>query len=359
MKYTFPVLNVLTDIAQNVEINADEYCIKHPAYPELRLADTIIEKLQKLSPTVQQECLSLQLRNFLHGAYFTGLGASENNINADLSSYYLGVDTILGPDLAFFRQLDEKNLGKGHFEPGWEIVEQLEANKLKVQKAGLTLLIDRYNHMLPVDQVGSPGDLVTVWMPHNRVRAGFYVAVGNANSSASRVTDADSGQAQVTLYFNCNLEGALGLMQCLTQKLNCLELAFYFRVPYNPGSYPRWDAGMLVFSRCYFPEVRKVLQEIYPYQQSNFSPEIPLLTKPLAPGLGLAETQTSQDFGLHHCQLLANGLLAAKKQQDEGMENRFLQFDYHFSQENINLELAYLVTDCQDIYEPLYMLTNN
>jgi hypothetical protein len=349
-----PVLNVLTDIAQNVEIKADQYCVSHPAYPELRLANSVIENLQKLPPTAQQECLGLQVRNFLHSVYFTGIRQASQTQKSISINFEVEKQLNQEPDPDFCRQLDKNNCGEGYFDPGWQVVNPSEPGKLMVHKDGLTLFIDRQQH-LPIDsESAAPGDMVAVRLPHNRVERGFYVAVGNLGSHP---TNLDSSESLVIIYFNLKPEGALAVMNHLTQQLNALQLPFSFKVLYNPINYRRRDVGMLTFASSQYPAVRQQLQVLYMQVKSLFNPDVPLFTKYLAPGLGLATlpagTGKDLDFGLHRCQLLANGLMAAMQQQNEALDNRLLLLNYQFAQQNIDLRFAYRNVKQTDNYRPL------
>ena len=90
----------------------------------------------------------------------------------------------------------------------------------------------------------------------------------------------------------------------------------------------------------------------------HFQPEIPLFTKQLAPGLGLAEEPDykfgpQESFGRNRCQIIANGLMEAWHKGDELPYSRMDAIVQHFSLLGIDWRRAYLNASSEDIYTPL------
>ncbi len=130
------------------------------------------------------------------------------------------------------------------------------------------------------------------------------------------------------------------------------------KVLYNPADYTRFDSGVLYFERSHYEAVRQVLQTVYAQQQYHFRREIPLFTKFLAPGLGLAEEPNhrfseQESFGMHRCQIISNGLLAAQRLGDESVDMRVNLILEEFSALGIKLVHPYLNANSEDIYTPL------
>ena len=91
---------------------------------------------------------------------------------------------------------------------------------------------------------------------------------------------------------------------------------------------------------------------------SYFLSNIPLFTKLLAPGLGLAEKPeyketTGERFGLNRCQIVADGLLDAWDNGDRTSSCRINAISKRFQMHFIDLQRPYLNT-IEDIYTPLY-----
>lgn len=351
------LLDTLQDIIK-VQIQPD-FCILHPDYKPLELPAEVVNRFKGMPAEVQNRYINLQLRSFLYGIHYNGSlkNALAPDANSDAKSLYQNLEnnTILGVDLAFYDRLHENNDGEGYFEPDWVAVRQETDGSLAVNKGGLTLHIDREYHLQSHQKNAGIGDCVTIRMPKNFVQNGFYMAVGNAGPQSY---DTDKPLETVRVYFNLTPEGAVAVMGKLTHRLNAILLPFTFKVLYNPGDYGRYDSGVLYFEKSSYEAVRLVLQTVYAEDKAHLKTEIPLFTKPLAPGLGLAEEPdykfaAQESFGMNRCQIVANGLLEAWHKGDELPEARMNAIFKHFSLVGIDWHRAYLNANSEDIYTAL------
>jgi hypothetical protein len=353
------VLDVIQDIASNVQFQSN-FCISHPAYKPLDLPEEVVTRFQKVPLDLQNKYLSLQLRSFIYGIYYNGslrntltLGKSSSNL---LLQQNLENNTLLGVDWEFYQQLHESNSGEGYFDPSWQVLKQEIDGSLVVTKGGLKLHINRDRHLQLQEQSANVGDVVAIRLPRNLIQNGFYVAVGNTGTDSHQKENNHSQLVRV--YFNLAPEGAPAVMKSLTQHLNAASIFFSFKVLYNPADYTRFDSGVLYFERSHYEAVRQVLQTVYAQQQLHFRREIPLFTKFLAPGLGLAEEPNhrfseQESFGMHRCQIISNGLLAAQRFGDESVDMRVNLILEEFSALGIKLAHPYLNANSEDIYTPL------
>jgi hypothetical protein len=347
------VLESLQDIANNIQIQSN-FCISHPAYKALNLPTEMVARFQRIPLELQNKYLSLQLQSFLYGIYYNGSMqgqlASDAN-SADLALHQnLENNTFLGVDLEFYNGLHKSNTGEGYFDPGWQVLRQEPDGSLAVTKGGLTLHIEREQHLQPAEQSAAVGDSVAIRMPRNLVQNGFYMAVSNAGP--------DTHPQTVRVYFNLSPEGAVAVMESLTRQLNEIRIPFTFKVLYNPSDYGRYDSGVLYFEKSNYEIVRQVLRSVYAENQLHFRTEVPLFTKLLAPGLALAEEPDCkfaavESFGMNRCQIVANGLLEARQNGDESPESRMASIHQHFSLLGIDWQRAYLNANSEDIYTPL------
>jgi hypothetical protein len=345
---------VLEDIVNQVEIGSD-FSVRHPGYKPLELAPKAVTRFQKIPEEMQQKYLSLQLRSFLYGIYYSGsmrqalaLDAEENNLALDLEN-----NTVLGVDLEFYNRIHTSNNGQGYFEPGWSILKEEEDGSLVVLKGGLKLHIERDQHLQPTEQDAEIGDTVAIKMPKNCMQNGFYVSVGNARANLHKD---ESGL--VRIYFNLTPDGAVAVMGSLTRLLNEQNIPFDFKVLYNPQDYQRHDSGVLYFDKSSYQLVHQVLQQIYQEHQSHFKVEVPLFTLQLAPGLALAEEPNQkfaerESFGMNRCQIVANGLLELVDRGSNSFTERMTAILAQFSTAGISLEKPYLNSDSSDIYEAI------
>ncbi|MBD2607484.1 hypothetical protein H6G81_23895 [Scytonema hofmannii FACHB-248] len=347
------VLDSLQDIANNVAIKPN-FCISHPAYKPFEIPAEIVTRFQQIPLELQNKYLSLQLQSFLYGIYYNGsmqtaLAANASSDNLVLHQN-LENNTFLGIDVEFYDRLHKSNLGEGYFDPGWCVLRQESDESLAVNKGGLTLHIERDRHLQPAEQSASVGNLVAIRMPRNLVQNGFYMAVSDAGP--------DTHPQTVRVYFNLTPEGAVVVMESLTQQLNQIRIPFTFKVLYNPSDYGRYDSGVLYFEKSNYEIVRQVLKSVYAENQLHFRTEVPLFTKLLAPGLALAEEPDCkfaavESFGMNRCQIVANGLLEARATGDESPQNRMAFIHQHFSLLGIDWQHSYLNANSEDIYIPL------
>lgn len=349
--------NILKDIASKVEINSD-FSISHPDYKPLEIPVEAVERFKKMPQQMQQKYLSLQLRSFIYGIYYNGSMQTALASDGEENCLPLNLEnnTILGVDVEFYQQLHESNCGTGYFDPGWSFLREESDSTLAVTKGGLRLHIEREKHLQSEQQTAVVGDSVAIRMPKNLVQNGFYVAVGN--HGLYRVDDSESQPVTVRVYFNLTPEGAVAVMNSLTQRLNELAVPNHFKVLYNPKEYKRHDSGVLYFDKRDYEVVREVLQIVYWENKRHFKTEIPLFTKQLAVGLGLAEEPdkkfaSEESFGMNRCQIVANGLLEAWNQRDDSDEGRMKAITQQFSVLGIDLQHPYLNADSEDIYQLL------
>ena len=343
---------VLEDIVNRVEIRSD-FSVRHPNYKPLELPDEAIARFQKMPLKMQQKYLSLQLRSFLYGIYYSGsmrqalaLDTEDNNLPLNLEN-----NTVLGVDLEFYNRIHTSNSGQGYFEPGWSILKEESDGSLVVTKGGLRLHIERDLHLQSDEQAAVVGDTVAIKMPKNRVQNGFYVSVGNTRANLHQ-----EESVLVRVYFNLTPDGAVGVMGDLTQQLNEQNIPFDFKVLYNPQDYQRHDSGVLYFDKSNYQQVHRILQQVYQEHQSHFKAEVPLFTLQLAPGLALAEEPDQkfaerESFGMNRCQIIANGLLEAKDRGKNSLDEKMQCILEQFSLSGVDLDRTYLNTDSKNIYQ--------
>jgi HopA1 effector protein family len=348
------LMSVLEDVAQNVEIHND-FSIHHPSYKPLEIPAEAIARFQQMPEQINHKFLSLQLRSFLYGIYYNGsmrgalaLDSPENFRKLDLAN-----NTIVGIDTTFFQQLHDNNCGTGYFDPDWTISKAEDESSLVVNKGGLKLYIDRERHLTATQQQAKVGEVVAVKMPKNMMQKGFYMAVSDRGFSRQHVAD-----TLVRVYFSLTPAGAIVVMNSLTQMLNESKIIFSFKVLYNPQDYQRFDAGVLYFDKRDYATVAQILSVVYTQHPSYFSPHIPLFTKQLAVGLGVAEEPDlkfaeRESFGMNRCQIVADGLLTAFYEGQNSATERMSAILAQFSKVGIDLQHPYLNSNSENIYHAL------
>lgn len=358
LDYSVKLLDSLYEIASNIQIEPN-FCIRHPNYQPFALPSKVADRFGQTSLLLQQKYLTLLLRNFIHGIYYNGSLQTILSVDSDAANYQTyqnnNGNSLVGIDWQFYELLHASNHGIGYFDPNWQVLRQEPDASIAVTKGGLTLYIESDCHLEQPIQSASSGEYVAIWMPKNRLQNGCYVAVSNFGQQQGN-PDADLGVGRI--YFNLTPRGAIALMKSLTLKLNAAAIGFSFQVPYNPSAYGRYDSGVLYFERNDYLVVREVLQTVYAEHQHHFQKEVPLFTKFLAPGLGLAEEPTQkfapqESFGLNRCQIVANALLEAWQKGNNSPQERMSTIQQHFARFSIDLQRPYLNPYSEDIYFPL------
>ncbi len=348
------LLDTLQDIVTKVQIQSN-FCISHPDYKVVELPTEIPARLQRMSVNMQQKYVNLQLSSFLYGIYYNGYMRAALAPEADTNGLPLNLEnnTFLGVDLEFYKRLHESNSSNGYFDAGWSVIREESDGSLAVTKSGLRLHIERNKHLQPAEQAAGVGNSVAIRMPKNLVEKGFYVAVGNIGSA--HLDHLESHPVAVCIYFNFTPEGAVAVMASVTRCLNERTIPFKFKVLYNPQDYRRHDSGILYFDKRDYEVVKEVLQTVYGENKSHFKREVPLFTLQLAPGLGLAEESDQKfavqdNFGMHRCQIVANGLLEAWHKGDNSPEVRLKAIRQQFSLLGIDWQRPYLAARSENIY---------
>ncbi len=346
-------IQVLCNIASQVELQSN-FSIHHPEYKPFELPEEVVTSLVKMPKQVQQRYASLQLRGFLYGIYYNGHLLKSLALDVDSKDLPKNLEnsTFLGVDQQFIEKLHNSNKSSGYFDEGWLILQDKNDENLVVQKGDLKLHIQRQHHLQPTEQSATVGKQVAILMPKNFIQKGFYTAVGNSGLQGQ--VEQKPLRETVRFYFNLRPEGAIALMEILTRQLNDFSIPFTFKVLYNPADYGRYDSAVLYFNKCQYETVQKVVKLAYAETQSSFYPEVPLFTKKLAPGLGLAEEPDSklngESFGENRCQIVANGLLKAIQTGDNSLEGRMKAIYEEFANVKVNCCYPYLNPDSTDIY---------
>jgi HopA1 effector protein family len=285
----------------------------------------------------------------------------------------------LGPS-PFVWSLSRANRGTGSREPGWTVAAH-EDGRVVVERDGLRLWVrpeelhrdggavggehapspgsvqpgqrglddDRSERAQQPDAV-QPGAQVGVRMPKElrRLSPGFYMALGDA----AFPSDASAAAGVVRCYWSLRSEGAAALVERLTGALNEAGVAFRLKVIADPEGYRRCDAGVLYTLAPQYELVAPIVADTHRRVEPWLRPASPALTKPLAPGLALAEDPGAgtESFGMNRCRLLAEGIVDAAERGAGSVAERTEVVAAHFAQAQVSLERPYLRPGSVDSY---------
>jgi HopA1 effector protein family len=335
---------VLTEIVKKITIEQD-FTISHPDYPALETNPDTTDKLQQISVELQTKYLIAQVQTYLYDLYFSHRSISHQEA-ADRQPQTAKNNMIDGIDINFYPQLQQSNTSRGYFDPGWQISGTAGA-ELIVTKDGLQLHINPHQHLAPEFYQATTGEIVPIYLPPNLIGQDTYIAIGNAGNPSSLQS--------IQIYFNFTPDAAIAITRQLTTELNRLEIPFQFAILHDPAAFHRWDAGTLSLDRSDYHLLQPVLADIYRSHQAAFSPNTPLFSKPLAPGLGLVEVPTDSNcFGLHRCYFLATGLVMAIDRGQILVAEKLNCIQQEFITAGIDLSQPYLNPAEIDAYPDLF-----
>lgn len=134
---------------------------------------------------------------------------------------------------------------------------------------------------------------------------GHYVVMGRA------VPDAATGR-QVRLYWNIDAGGAVPFVHEMSSRFDRLRVPFQAKVPVHPDGFARTDTGVLYLADEDVDFVSDAVAAAYGALRPFVHDDVPLFALKLARGLAFAESpNTGDSFGMHRCDLIAEGLVRA------------------------------------------------
>ncbi|HEU5101388.1 MAG TPA: T3SS effector HopA1 family protein, partial [Roseiflexaceae bacterium] len=291
-----------------------------------------------LTPTAARAYMLFALQSRLYSDFYCrGFAAPTANASGGSSLGWL----------PFVDALSAANTGRGYWEDGWQIAA-LSGDDIVAFKAGLAVRAKSEACVIAPGDSVAPGARLRLLYPKEfrRRLPGFYLVL-----SDRQLIDEDA-QPLVRLYWNLTAEGAASFVQHATSLLNRADLPFRLKVLNDPAQYTRCDAGVIYLFKHDYAIARALLESIYQQVAASLKPTTPVFTKPLAPGLGLAEDPGHPDsFGLQRCRILADGLIRAYEQGKTSAGRRWQVVAEHFAEQQIDLHAPFLNPGSADIYD--------
>jgi len=255
------------------------------------------------------------------------------------------------PDARFALELSEANQSRCGWDPGWEICHIGVDRDVQVRHG------DRYR-TVPAGQYAyaagpglSPrvGDLVSLQVLREslQLQAGFYFAFGETLGDQFDEVD------RVRFYFHLDPRGAPRLVELLTSTLNRFQIAFELKCQKYRENYDRLDAVVLYVARRYVDLAHRLVREVAAEIQPQLRSAVPLLTKPIHAGIGVADDPGGRrSFGQDRCDLIAAALCDARRNNriDPGECLRALR--RRFERRGASFERPYLNPGRVEWFEP-------
>jgi hypothetical protein len=242
-------------------------------------------------------------------------------------------------------KLSAANCGNGFWSAGW-VVRRVEDGAIVAAQSGLELRVGPADFRTAAGPaaVGMP---VLLRYPKElaEISPGFHVAASDAELAP------EDWQRLLRLYWNVTAEGAVRLMQRLTEALNRAELPFRFKVLKDVARFTRCDAAVLYIRQDDYQAVRDTIEAVHASLTDHLRRETPVFTKPLAPGLGLAEEpRQAGSFGQSRCLLMAEGMVRAYEAGCRSVDQRVSFIQRCFAEEQIDWQQPHLNPGSIDAY---------
>lgn len=247
----------------------------------------------------------------------------------------------------FVDSLSAANRGRGFVEGGW-VVREIHDTTAIVERHGLSLWVPVDDCVVPAGARITAGE--PVGLPHSRelpaYSPGFYSAFSDRSFPASNTTRV------VRLYWNLRQEGAVPFVEAVSERLNHARLPFRFKVLSDPDNYERCDAAVIYLPVETYQEATPIIERIHTHVASLLRTITPAFTKPLAPGLGLAENPPGgHSFGMHRCGLVADGLITAFSEAASSLPERAELAIKRFAEAGVDIESPFLNPGSADSYD--------
>ncbi|PYQ28085.1 MAG: hypothetical protein DMF56_16720 [Acidobacteria bacterium] len=181
-------------------------------------------------------------------------------------------------------------------------------------------------------------------LPH--AQPGFYIVVGE--TPFDRFTEG----RMLRVYFNIEERGAEDLVAAVSETLNAFLVPFRFKILNNRGCYTRADGSVIYCGRRYFGILSRLVPRIYERVKDSLREPVPLFTKRLLPGVGLAEDPGAGDsFGLSRSRLLTQAIWNAWTRGDQSVDGRLAELHALFGTAGLRIDKPYLNAGSADLYE--------
>jgi hypothetical protein len=172
------------------------------------------------------------------------------------------------------------------------------------------------------------------------LQPGFYHALGET------ISDCEEFEDLLRVYWNISAEGAGPLLAALTREFNRFGVAFRFKCGQTPEIYQRRDSAVLYFHRRYYPIAAQLIQRLYTDAGPCMRDGVPLFTRRLARGLGLAE-DPGESFGKNRCAILSEAMAATRGMQPA---HRLSELHRRFAARGLSLDTPWLNPGSGDRY---------
>jgi hypothetical protein len=114
----------------------------------------------------------------------------------------------------------------------------------------------------------------------------------------------------------------------------------------------RADAATLYISRGYYKKSLALLVDAHEEVKFFLDESVPLFSKRLANGIGLAEDPPNgESFGLNRCRLVAEALFRCYQKHHNSDQEKLAEIVHRFNEVGLNMNVPYLNPGSKDAYD--------
>jgi hypothetical protein len=293
-------------------------------------------------PCFNLDPLFYLLHRHIYTSFHMGVEAGEGDLavrQLDAEALDAG-ETDIPTDDSFQQKLLDAYGGQAHLSRGWKVLIALNGGEVCAQKAHRVRVWRPGQYLFD----GAParaakGASVHVLLRKNSLtlQSGFYHAFG------SFVADEQSEGRAMRFYLNARHAGAAEVARLVCGTFDARGVPFQFKCLSGASDYVRRDSAVLYMGKRYARVAVDLLGQLYPHLRGYLRAETPMLAKPLAPGLALAEDPDADDsFGTHRTRAIAEGLYDAFRHDRHTEAERLAAVLRAFEAQNISTEKPHL-----------------
>jgi hypothetical protein len=256
----------------------------------------------------------------------------------------------LSIDFGLLEAMSLANTTRERWEHGWTIARIQQHGQILAQKGS-------------VQRNLWPGQFVSKDGPASMPRQGAEISVFYARESRSLQTgfyyafgevpeDDASAFGLVRLYWNISFEGAPRLVGLLTSRLNRFHVPFRLKAATARSQFNRTDVAVVYLAKRFFHIVAELMLDVHPEIEDALGDDVPLFSKRLAKGLGVAEDPgTGESFGQSRCRRLAESVWNCYQRGEKRPQARWEEFRRLLKERGIDPRHPHLNAGSLDWYE--------
>jgi hypothetical protein len=249
---------------------------------------------------------------------------------------------------ALIESLAAANATRQRSETGWTLAESWADGSVVATRGGRTRRFGP-GQFLPMNGAypAPPGTPLAVQLPAGSAthQPGFYYCFGEG------FRDVHDQAPIVRLYWNVTEAGAASFVAGVTGALNRYEIPFELKVTTDSAQFARRDNAVLYLSQDLFHAAWLALVPVLPRLGDALRPGIPLFTRELARGVGLAEDPGGGDsFGSARSRLVAGALAEARAGEAFSWTDFETRFVAAVRAAELDIDALWLNPRSKDIY---------